>query len=765
MAALALGASSSAEARDAARRHLDIDAGTLAQALAELAREAHVSIGTQGPLPELRTHRVRGEITVEEALSRLLAGSGYVARQASASAWRIERAPVRPNPPLSASPPPETVGEPIMVTATKQPLDLLSAPVAVAVVRLSDSGQDKEGSGSAVIAARLEGLALTSLGPGRNRMFLRGVADSAFSGESQSTVAVVLDEARLTYAAPDPDIRLVDMDRVEVLKGPQGSLYGTGALGGIYRMVLRPVDLAEGSLTASAGGSAVLHGSPGHSLSAVANLPLARDTLGVRLTGYRGDEPGWIDTGARDNGNSSRVSGARGQVAMIPADGWRIDFTGFGQWLSSRDSHYAYAREAYSRPAQLREPHDNDLIHLATRVSGQIGEVEALLASAITWHDVNDAQDATIGAGTFGLANPQVLGDQRRYRTTDSELRLRGDWGNAKWLAGLALLDARQRLLTTLSGTSGASLTLDDDLRDSHDAAAYLDITVPLASTLSLDAGGRLFRSSIRETRVLPTGAVTRNSTKSGMTPGLALAWQPRSSRLVYLRYGGAFRQGGSDITASGTVETLRGDELSSIEAGWREGLGRNGRLELSAWYSRWENIQSDLLETDGLIETANVGNAAIFGAEASLELSLGRHWRLEAGANFTDAKLVSNALGYELDDRRLPVVPEYTLRASLRHGFELGPVDAWARLGLRRVGPSRMSFDPAIDRRMGSRTESEAELHLSRDWWQFDLAIQNLLGDQSNVFALGNSLRYRSMPQFTAQQPTTVTARLTVSM
>ncbi|WP_447412480.1 hypothetical protein, partial [Clostridium perfringens] len=78
------------------------------------------------------------------------------------------------------------------------------------------------GFASTDVALGLEGLSLTNLGPGRNRQFIRGVADSPFNGPSQSTVAVVLDEARITFDAPDPDLRLVDMERIELLKGPQG---------------------------------------------------------------------------------------------------------------------------------------------------------------------------------------------------------------------------------------------------------------------------------------------------------------------------------------------------------------------------------------------------------------------------------------------------------------------------------------------------------------------------------------------------------------
>ncbi|CCA90897.1 TonB-dependent receptor (plasmid) [Novosphingobium sp. PP1Y] len=758
-ATLALGVWSSpaAEAREAARRGIDIAASTLPEAIAELARETRVSIGTQGALPRLRTRRVRGNYSVGEALSQLLSGSGFVARQVSETAWRIEPAaaigPAVP-PPSPVSPPPP---QPIVVTTTKQPLELLSVPAAVSVVALADEIHGIPTRASATVASQIEGLSLTSLGPGRNRMFLRGVADSAFSGESQSTVAVVLDEARLTYAAPDPDIRLVDIERVEVLKGPQGSLYGTGALGGIYRMVSHAPELDRTSLDVTAGTSLVAHGNTGYSGSAVANLPLVGERAALRLVGYGAKEPGWIDTGQRNDANWTRVSGARAGLAFIPANDWRLDLTGFGQWLRSSDTRYVYAPRSYSRDAQSPEPHDNDLIHFAGRLNGAAGSIDVTFASAMTWHDVDNTLDASLGADGFGLANPQSLLDKRHFRIWDSELRLRGHLGGVTWLAGISRLVARQRLATSLEDSAGAMETLDDDRRTSHDNAAYFDATVPVSGTISIDAGARLFRSSIRETRMLQAGPVSRERDKSGVTPSVALSWQPGSSSLVYVRYGSAFRQGGSDITSSGSIDTLGSDELASIELGWRQRMSGGGKLDLGAWFSNWHDLQSDVLEDNGLVETVNAGNARIFGIEGSLELPLGEGWQAEAGGNFTDARLIRNDLGFELEDRHLPVVPEYTVRAGLRRDFTLGQLNARAKLSLRYVGPARMSFDPDLDRRMGDLIESDFEVQVSDGIWQVGLNVQNLFADKGDVFAFGNALRYRTMPQFTPQQPTTI--------
>jgi outer membrane receptor protein involved in Fe transport len=736
----------------------------LPDAIAELAREARVSIGTVGTLPHIRTSHLHGRMAIAEALARLLAGTDYEARQVGPTAWRIERANPRPYmdaPDDGPAPPPV----PIVVTATKQPLALLSLPAAVTVSQLTEAQRNDPATNSATVSGQLDGLDLTSLGPGRNRMFLRGIADSAFSGESQSTVAVVLDEARLTYAAPDPDIRLVDIERVEVLKGPQGSLYGTGALGGIYRLVSHPAQIGETSLSLTGGGSLVAHGGTGYSSSIIANLPVTADSAALRLVGYSTREPGWVDTGLRHDANVTRVNGARALLGVVPAEGWRLDLTGFAQWLEAKDSRYVYVSRSFSRPDQLAEPHDNDLRHLAARLTGGIGTIDLTLASALTWHSVDQTLDATVGADNFGLADPQSFYDRRSYRVWDSELRLRGNLGALDWLAGISHLEARQHLATSLAGQTGSELVLDDDKRFSHDTAAYLDLTLPLTSELTLDGGGRLFRSSIREIRILGDGPVSRERDKTGLTPSLALAWQPNADRLIYLRYGSAFRQGGSDISPGGTIEELKGDELASVEAGWRERLAGGGHFELNAWYAVWENLQSDILQPDGLIETANAGDARILGAEASASFALARNWHFEAGANFTSALLTRNALGYELHDRRLPVVPKYTLRTALRHDFTIGTARMWVRAGLRYIGSSRMSFDPDLDRPMGKLWNGSIEAHAALGAWELGVSARNLFGDKNNVFAFGNALRYRTMPQFTPQQPLTVSLTATLNL
>ncbi|MFH7396949.1 TonB-dependent receptor plug domain-containing protein, partial [Pseudomonas syringae group genomosp. 7] len=82
------------------------------------------------------------------------------------------------------------------------------------------------------IGFQVAGLTTTNLGPGRDKILLRGLSDGAFTGQTQSIVALYLDEVPITYNAPDPDLRLADLERVEVMRGPQGTLYGGGTIGG-----------------------------------------------------------------------------------------------------------------------------------------------------------------------------------------------------------------------------------------------------------------------------------------------------------------------------------------------------------------------------------------------------------------------------------------------------------------------------------------------------------------------------------------------------
>lgn len=237
-------------AQSGAAAPADIPAAPLTDAIKQVAERYGVSVGAGGALPAIVTRPVAKPRNVADALKRMLAGTGWVAHRIGPGSWRIEatvRSVVRPvAPPVRLAAPvvPAAIGESdILVTAAKTSTRLSTIPRSISVVRFGADDQASPSNATALIARGSDGLVMTELGAGSNRIFLRGIADSPLNGSGQSPVAVLIDGGRLTYSAPDPDLRLVDVDRVELLKGPQGSLYGTGVLGGIYEVVARQARL------------------------------------------------------------------------------------------------------------------------------------------------------------------------------------------------------------------------------------------------------------------------------------------------------------------------------------------------------------------------------------------------------------------------------------------------------------------------------------------------------------------------------------------
>jgi len=714
-----------------------------------------VSVGLEGSLPRLPTRPLHGELTVDKALTRLLRGSGYVARRVGPTAWRLERVPNAPTrAPLSASsrPTPLIPAAEIVVSATKRELTLEKVPAAVSVVTVGGTDRFDPESDTRRVAERVEGLSSTGQGPGRNRMFLRGVADSPFGGKSQATVAVLLDDARLTYIAPDPDIRLVDVDRVEVLKGPQGSLYGNGALGGIYRIVTKRADTSVFSIAGSVNGQSIADGELGAGGSAVVNVPIVPDVTALRLVAYGERSLGWINTGERPDSNGITVVGVRAGLRVEAGGGWRADLTGFGQWLQTHDSNYTYRPEAHERPAQLPEPHDNDLVHGSLRLAHE-GRTQIVLSSGYTDHIVHDRYDASQGAESFGLSDPQTLDDDAHYTVWDSEARASGRWRRLAWLGGLSHVEARQDVTSVLEGTGGRALTLERVERRETESALFGEATLPLSGVLDATLGGRLFHTTLHELRTTVAKEGFDDVTRTGVTPSGSLSWHPREGRLLYLRYGSAVRQGGTTAGKNGSVENLDEDELMTLEGGWRQTVG-NIALDLGLYHSWWRDIQSDVLLANGLVETANVGDGAITGAELSLKARFDGGWQLDAGGMIQSAMLTRDMSGLEMHDRRLPVVPSWTLRGSLARSFALKAWDAMVSAGARYVGPARLSFDPALDRPMGRYLETTLRFEARRGPWVVALEGRNVLNARGNSFAYGNPLRLFSDRQFVRQDP-----------
>lgn len=190
--------------------------------------------------------------------------------------------------------------EEVLVTATKRTQSVQDVPLALQVLTtetLEDMGADNIDDYFRTISS----LSVVDKGPGTKKYAIRGTSTGVYS-ESAATVGVYIDEMPVSLAGDQPDIKLFDVARVEVLKGPQGTLYGEGSMGGTIKTITNKPDLSTFSGKVAASISDTTDGSDNSKLNAMLNIPLIEDTFALRLVAYNRDMSGFIDRIAQPDG-------------------------------------------------------------------------------------------------------------------------------------------------------------------------------------------------------------------------------------------------------------------------------------------------------------------------------------------------------------------------------------------------------------------------------------------------------------------------------
>lgn len=763
--ALLLGTVAEARAGSAPSAHsrlsIDIPAARLADALSLLSQQTGISVGIGGRLPDVMVKAVKGSMRPSVALDHLLRGTGLRAAAMGTMSFRLE-AIQRPEPPHEEQPPDKAPAD-IVVTGFKRAQPLSAVPVSISVVSLDDARTLPPLPRSSDIAASVDGLTLTNEGAGRNRQFIRGVADSPFSGTSQSTVAIQLNDARVAYDAPDPDLRLVDVDRVEILKGPQGPLYGSGALGGVYHIVTNPPQLDRFSGLAEIHGQSVAGGDAGGGGQAVANLPVVKDRLALRAVIYRDFEPGWIDNDdGRRNSNGTHLAGERIALRWRPATEWTLDILGLSQRLNQDDTQYVLrSGEALERPSLFPEPHDNDFRMVAATVSGRVAGMDFLSATSLVDQQIGGTLDATASAAAFGLSGPLRYVEDRNYTLFNQEFRLfhSSDTGFS-WVAGASWVQAESQFDGQLQASATAPVTVVAIHEEITELAAFAELSFPLADTWKVTTGGRLFRSIARNERSEASQPLADREIKNGFTPSIGLSWTPSPQRILYLRFASAVRPGGLSPSTGSEEARFASDESKNIDLGWRlRSIATGLSLEGALYATFWDHIQSDYLLSNGLVATHNAGDGRIFGVENMLRWTFRRKTTIEGGFTVQSTRLVKAAAGTVIgDDTRLPVVPGVSGRIRLSQRFKIVGWDGTAAVRVNYLGSSRLSFDQGLDRKMGNYATADVSANFSRESWSIYGEISNLLNARADSFAFGNPFSIRGAPQFTPLQPRSFT-------
>jgi outer membrane receptor protein involved in Fe transport len=782
-------------AAQAAQRHrIDLPAGRLGDALVALGRQTGISIGVSDPaLARRSVPSLRGAYTVKEALNRLLRGQN--ARLLFIDAQTIlvaagppprkaprARPPARPKPaprPAPAAPTarPEESPE-IVVTASKRATPRLSFPGTIHVV--GGEALSREGrAGSDALVGRLPSLASTHFGPGRNKLFIRGVADSSFNGPTQATAGQYLGEMRLNYNAPDPDLRLYDLDRVEVLAGPQGTLYGAGSLGGIIRAVPAAPRLDAVESAAMVGASYTQHGKPGADAAGLLNLPLAKDRIGLRLVAYGLEQGGYIDDLRRglSDVNRARIAGGRAALRARPGSGWTADLGLTGQRIRGRDAQYADGDgPPLTRGSAAAQGFRNDYLLGSLTLTKEWGDLRSVTAAGVARQSLHERFDAT-GADVA----PTIFDQANRATLLSLESRLtRQRPDGIGWLLGFSALRnrAEQRLSTEAFGERTVLPGVENAVTE---GTLFGEGTVRLARGITATAGGRVAYSRLYGAALdfAPGPAAQKLEGRRSATaflPSGALAAKAAPDLLFFLRYQEGFRPGGLALVrgfdgrpVGDILWQFRDDDVAAVEAGVRYGLPGAGRIDAALSLARtgWRDIQADVIDTNGRQTTANIGDGRIY----TLDLSLG--WRplsalsVELAAVLNDSSITKAGDAVILGGpvavpgkAPLPNVARVNGRLAADYRTSIPRrFDLTFSAAARYTGKSILGIGGFLEEKQGDWLDLSLGVRAEGARHAFTLDLTNLLDSVGNRFAVGSPYRLVQQRQITPLRPRTLRA------
>ena len=358
--------------------------------------------------------------------------------------------------------------EAVTVTAMLREQEVKEVPFSV-VAATADVLRARGADNIEAIAANVAGLAVQNLGPGQSQPAIRGASSGQIARDQpgvKEEVGAYLDEVPISLSLFTPDLDLFDVSRVEVLRGPQGTLFGSGSLGGTVRYISNQPELGESSTFGEVGGSAIDRGAPGSSAKLGFNVPMG-DKVAFRVAGYSNRLPGYMDAvqpnlRINQDVNGGERTGVRAAFRIVPSqrfsvtprivyqgvkmDGWnRIDAFNIlaNPFTTTRPAVTLGERQLFT---QSEEPFTDQFLLTDLNLKYDAGPVSLTSITSYTHRDILVVRDATaltgsITGGTIGLpANIYTLDapldDSTNSKVWTQELRLSGGRDRVKWLVG-----------------------------------------------------------------------------------------------------------------------------------------------------------------------------------------------------------------------------------------------------------------------------------------------------------------------------------------
>jgi len=694
------------EAAASALITFNIPAQPLSKALSAFAVQAKQHIlFTPDLVADKNSNGVTGSVDLKTALNQILTGTGLTFRDSNGTILIIkEKQDKNERGTADSAYVPEIAK--VVVTANRR--EQLLFDVANSVSAIDGEKLEMQRSNSFKdYASQVPGLSVTSLSESENRITLRGL--SAIG--SAAVVSVYVDDAPLgsstalgTGSLYSPNYDAWDVQRVEVLRGPQGTLYGANSEGGLIKFVSTAPNLQELSGAVQLDGQSVKDGQKAASEKIMINVPLIQDQLAFRISGYHEELPGYIYNPLLDEKNVDRgtKNGVRiGILNRVNSDltlrlnlseqrqnsegQSYINAVGAATSFANPPSNQLSPSNGNSLSTLIAQPSNSTLRNAIFTADWDVGFGKLTSVSSYGENKNVSVQDSSFSQapGTppqYNITYSQALSSAlqfpayaaydyaQTFRKYTEELRFATQLGDKfEWRAGIfatheSVSDYSHFPVGSQPGFVPVIAPMDAEITANNSTykeyAVFTDGTYHLTPAVDLEAGVR-YSVNLQDSldRELPgfyyqvNSAIPGNSRDSSTTYSISPSWKIDTDSFLYTRIASGYRPGGPNFAPIGGAAPANfpysygPDRTTNYEVGFRTSLlDKKLTLDVAAFRIDWTNIQIN--ERFGVgFSTANAGKAQSQGFEWNLGYHPLRGLTLTAVGSYTDAKLTADAL------------------------------------------------------------------------------------------------------------------------
>lgn len=653
----------------------------------------------------------------------------------------------------------------IVVTAQKREENLSEVPVPVSALNANEL------TGNLNLLrdyyARVPNLNLTPGAQSAQVLSIRGIT----TGRGNPVVGVMIDgvpfgsSSGLGGGEVVPDIDPGNLERLEVLRGPQGTLYGASSMGGLLNFVTRKPSMSGFSGRVQLSGASVEGSSDiGHTIRGSANIPVS-DTIALRVSGFHRHDAGYIDNlqAGRSDVNSADAGGGHLTALWQASDAWSVRVSALMQQIDGDG-----AAEVHSALGDMKQQtiigtgwYERKVEAYDATITGNLGSAVFNSITGYSENGYSGSSDLSYLYGglvgpLFGVTGAELVNSNRTEKFSQ-ELRLTAPLSSrVDVLLGAFYTDEDSFIKQTIlaenpaTGAIGGRYLFLEVPTTYQDTAVFADLTVKMTDRFDVQFGGRQswLKQTFSQTTINDQNVTTLSPRSSNSADIFTYLVTPRlritPDVMAYARFASGYRAGGANAGLD-TPPTYQPDETRNYELGLK-GLFLGGVLTLDAsvYQIDWDGIQLNV-RPGAVSYTTNGGDAQSRGVELSFGIRPVGGLSISGSAVYSDATLTEDfptaarVIAFGSKGDRLPFSSEWSGNLNLRHDFSTGSsytpfVSANVSYVGDRYGIFQRATTPARER-FEAYTKIDASVGVTVREWDVNAFVNNVSDERGELW------------------------------